>query len=331
MRLRRLAGYARTFTSWRRGRTRLAYAPEDISIELTNICNFRCCFCPQSDPDHTAHAHRTVLSPEAADHILGALRRGGVTTDLLHWTLDGEPFVNRGMDTVCRSALGYGFRYFIFSTNGFFASPERLRCLPPADYTLVVDFAADQEFFETYRGTPTSWARVVENVRGVLAASDLEHVSIRLNDIATYQVTDPGELRRQHKALRALFGEHPRLDCGSHRFHTWAGLMAAPRDNAHRAYHRCFYPWASMVIASNGDVVACCRDIQRRTVLGNLLRQELDEIWNGDAAQGLRRGLVEQRLSDLPTCGTCDLPFDGAKFRPKYMISRLVKRLGVFR
>ncbi|HET9234578.1 MAG TPA: radical SAM protein, partial [Candidatus Eisenbacteria bacterium] len=92
MGVRKLAAYARILYHWRfRRSTKLSYLPEDLSIELTNTCNFKCAFCPQSDPDHFQHVTRTALSPAQADVLFGKIRAGGVRTDVIHWTLDGEP------------------------------------------------------------------------------------------------------------------------------------------------------------------------------------------------------------------------------------------------
>ena len=62
--MRKFLNYGRVFYHWRLKRsTRLPYLPEDISIELTNTCNFRCAFCPQSDPEHFNIVTRSTLSP----------------------------------------------------------------------------------------------------------------------------------------------------------------------------------------------------------------------------------------------------------------------------
>ena len=48
----------------------------------------------------------------------------------------------------------------------------------------------------------------------------------------------------------------------------------------------CEVPWGSAAIMANGDVMACCMP---GTVIGNLHRQSLDEIWNGAAFRAFRR------------------------------------------
>jgi hypothetical protein len=81
--LNKALGYLRVLYAWKVAHSaQVGYAPEDISIELTNTCNFRCAFCPQSDPNHTTIVPRSQLTPEKADVLLAKLRQGGVRTDV---------------------------------------------------------------------------------------------------------------------------------------------------------------------------------------------------------------------------------------------------------
>lgn len=333
---RKLLAYSRIFRHWRGKTLDPLHAPEDISIELTNTCNFKCAFCPQSDPHHFDDRVRSLLTPDQAGVILGRLRRAGVRTDVIHWTLDGEPFVNRGIDAICRVALGHGFRFFIFCTNGYFLSPERLASLPRengADYTLCVDFCADRDYFETYRGTRTSWERVRDNIRRALE-SDLSHIHFGLTDISSFTETDRDVLRARMGALQALFPPG-QIRYRSRGFHSMAGFLPGfvelKKETGHGRYFTCPYPWASLVVASNGDVVACCRDLEHRTVLGNLFQEELEAIWRGPRYRELRKNLAEGRPQENAACRNCDFPYDAEKLSLAHMARRAVQRLGVLK
>ena len=337
MRMRKLLAYSRGSSATGAASPRpRPYAPEDISIELTNTCNFKCAFCPQSDPHHFDDRPRTLLTPEQAGVILGKLRRGGVRTDVIHWTLDGEPFVNREIDAICRVALEHGFRFFIFATNGFFLSPERLASLPRtdgADYTLCVDYCADREYFETYRGTKTSWERVRDNIRHALEA-DLAHIRFELTDISSFTETDRDVLQERMAALRDLFPPG-RVQYRSRVFHNMAGFLPGfverKQETGRGRYFVCPYPWASLVVASNGDVVACCRDLEHKTVLGNLFREDLEVDLAGPALPGTPEEPGRGRPQDNAACRNCDFPYDAEKLSPAHMVRRAVQRLGVLK
>lgn len=335
--MRKLLGYARIWNAWKiRKSIVVGYVPEDIAIELTNTCNFKCSFCPQSDPRHFEMVSRTTLSPERADILLRKLRQGGVRTDVIHLTLDGEPFVNKKIGEICARAIHHQWRHFIFSTNGYFCTPDRLALLPDhgaARYRLCIDFCADERIFETHRGTPGSWAKVRDNILGILAERRFRHISVEIADISAVALADAGGLRAQHAALRAMFPRSGRLRITSRVFHNATGfvqgILERKRTSAHR-YNLCPYPWTSMVIASNGDVVACCRDLQHKTVLGNLFEQDLQGIWNGEPFQAMRRALVAAHPGAIRACAQCDLPYDQDRFSLRHLIRTGISRLGIF-
>ena len=335
----KLLRYARIFYHWRiRGSRRVGYVPEDISIELTNTCNFSCSFCPQSDPSHFEVVRRTTLEPEQANLLLRRIRQGGVRTNVIHWTLDGEPFVNRKIGEICALAIEHGFRTFIFSTNGNFCTPERISKLPAGpgtvSYTLCIDFCADPVFFETHRGTPKSWARVRGNIEELLLSPAFGHVGIKVTDISSFARGAPADRTEQLRALENLWPPSPRLSVASRALHNATGFLPGvleAKQARHRGYHRCPYPWTSLVVASNGDVVACCRDLRHKTVVGNLFESDLAEIWNGPRYQELRDALAEETPERMAACRECDLPYDASRFTWRHLARTATSRLGIFR
>jgi radical SAM protein with 4Fe4S-binding SPASM domain len=64
-------------------------------------------------------------------------------------------------------------------------------------------------------------------------------------------------------------------------------------------------PWLyySLTIQVNGDVVPCCRDPKGKHIMGNLLDQDFDVIWNGNQFLTFRRAL----LSNQAQIGICRL------------------------
>jgi radical SAM protein with 4Fe4S-binding SPASM domain len=334
----KLLSYARIFFDWRiRPTADVGYVPEDISIELTNTCNFKCSFCPQSDPRHFEIVDRTLLTPEQAETLLKRLREGGVTTDVLHLTLDGEPFVNPKIDRICELAVQYGFKRFIFATNGFYVTPERVARLPGAErgvtYTLSIDFCADRTLFETHRGTKNSWEKVRDNIRAVLADPTKAHVSVFCTDISSFAIDDRAVLARNLADLKALFPGSDRIRVGSRIFHNATGFVSGIKETKQAQagrYNLCPYPWTSMVIASNGDVVACCRDLDHKTVLGNLFEEDLVSIWTGPRYREMRQALIDRQPDRMAACQGCDLPYDQGKFTLRHLIRTGIDRLGIF-
>ncbi|MBL8899931.1 MAG: radical SAM protein [Planctomycetes bacterium] len=67
------------------------------------------------------------------------------------------------------------------------------------------------------------------------------------------------------------------------------------------AQRACWFLARSIVVAPNGVVTPCCHPTP--FVFGNLLTQELEEVWNGTVARGLRRAHFER--TRVAPCARC--------------------------
>jgi len=331
-RSKRLMGAARVLYHWQRGSSKLPYLPLEIGIEPTNRCNFACEFCPQSLSTHFDKIPATALTPERLSTLLTKLREGGIATDILHWTLDGEPFMNKQFSQLIETAVEFGFKTHHFATNGALATPDRLKTLPRknAQFRMTPDFCANEALFEEVRGTAGSWRQVLDNLTAILTTPEFDHIHLEINDITPYSVDDADELERQHDKLISLFPKSSRIAFYSRNFHNAAGTVASTLDER-QAYKVCPYPWYSMYMGNNGDVVACCRDLEHQTVLGNLFEQTLDEVWNGERYQALRSSLKTGFPQDHDACRNCDMPYDPAKFSVSNLAKSARKRLMLFK
>jgi len=329
--------YARVAYEWKiRKSVQVGTVPEEISLELTNECNFKCDYCPHSDPRHFDVVGHSTITPEKVEHLLRKLRDAGIATQTIHWGLDGEPFINKRIGEICKVAIRHGWSEFIFATNGYFCSLERIMELPFSGhairYLFTVDFCSERSFFERHRGGKGSWDVIRGNILRILE-TDLPQVSFVLTDISSYQVSDRKELRTRYEALQTLFPTTPRLGFKTRVFHDTKAYVSGHNGEGHSArgrYHLCPYPWTTMTIASNGDVVSCDRDLQHKNVLGNLFLDDVSSIWNGEKYRAFRKALVAGFPDEIPGCRGCDLPYDDGKFRVSHLYRIALVRLGLF-
>ncbi len=336
MSARKVLRFSRIFYSWQLRKSLVpSYMPEDISIEVTNTCNFRCHFCPQSDPKHHELVPRISLEPDRAEQIFKNLRTGGVETDTLHWTLDGEPFMNKQFHILCSIAHKHNFLNMIFATNGMLLTQERLNELPlpeNAKYTFTIDYSADKEYFEHVRGRKGSWQIIQDNIKASLKNRDHTRIFFKVTDITSYKTLDPAANAEAFRNLQKLFeSSGDRISFHTKTFHNSAGLTPKLENpNTQKRYYTCPYPWTSLVIASSGDVVACCRDLRRQTVLGNVFNQSVPEIWCGAAFQELRKNLADRTPWKSAACDGCDMPYDASKFSLRNIVRTARNRLQIF-
>ena len=67
----------------------------------------------------------------------------------------------------------------------------------------------------------------------------------------------------------------------------------------------CFYPSYQFLIDWNGDVFLCPQDWQRRTAMGNMMQENIFEIWTGKILTQYRKRLLKGKR-DLSPCSSCN-------------------------
>ncbi len=248
--LRRLAHAARVAWHWHNRSLVVPELPQIISIETTNRCNFACSYCPQSRADHFEDNEPGALTPDRAEVLLRRIRDAGVRSEMMSWTLDGEPFMNRRFDEIIERAQAIGFTTHHFASNGSLMSVARVRDLPrDCRYVILPDFCADEREFETLRGPRGSWRQVLDNLVGILEDARLAHVELHVGDIASIMRRDPSEVQARRQALVDLLPRSPRLTVYSvGQPHNAAGTIGGSFD-AGPTYKLCPYPWTTMYIS----------------------------------------------------------------------------------
>lgn len=316
---------------YKRGDFILTSPPKSFNIEPTNICNYRCSFCPQSNPEHHK-LPKGYMSLDQLELIFKKMRKEGAWSRIISFTRDGEPFLNKDFPEFIRLANQYGFKPR-FSTNASLFTPEKANLCANYGYFLAaIDFSPDQNIFETYRGYNGQWEVVLQNIKFLVdLANQNPKVYLEIVDISGFVYKEKSQLDASLSKLSSLFNitGNKRIKTRSRNFHNFLGQLDTPTEREEKNYKLCPYPWFHFTIAWNGDVVACCRDTESRYVLGNVLEQGILEIWNGERAQFLRKSLVNKRPQDIEACKLCDLPWSGKdkrRWRVRHIISSLSQR-----
>jgi Fe-coproporphyrin III synthase len=120
--------------------------------------------------------------------------------------------------------------------------------------------------------------------------------------IATYVTADPGldieRVRAKVTALRDKCKRHNVLFDYRPKVHDQ--LIENYYTPGARLEGRCLYPFLQARVSFSGKVYFCPFI---RVEVGDLTRQSLEEIWNGDTLVGMRKALVENGL--FPVCRRC--------------------------
>jgi radical SAM protein with 4Fe4S-binding SPASM domain len=67
----------------------------------------------------------------------------------------------------------------------------------------------------------------------------------------------------------------------------------------------CPYPFLSLNVLWDGRVILCCHDWGPGVIVGDLSKQSLTTVWNGEAINHYRHLLYRNRSEESPSCANC--------------------------
>jgi radical SAM protein with 4Fe4S-binding SPASM domain len=84
------------------------------------------------------------------------------------------------------------------------------------------------------------------------------------------------------------------------------GGSAPNRTNIAPLKSSCILPFAQIVVRPDGKISLCNNDPLGKVTLGDLTRDSISDVWNGDLFWGARRRIAEGRKNFF-LCRSCDM------------------------
>ena len=269
-----------------------------IYLEITNVCNLACSFCPGTERPSR------FLSP-AEFRILAEKLRSHTRYLYLH--VMGEPMLHPSLGELLAIANDLDFRVCL-TTNGTLlpAAGETLTeaaCLHKVSVSLHSFEGNDrQDSLTAYLDGVLAFCRRAAG-NGVICALRLwneggaDRRNSEIEDLLSERCgVDVKSLPRDGNGNRKL-GDNLYLE-SAERF-DWPDPAASERQTQF-----CHALSQQIAVLCDGTVVPCCLDGEGRIPLGNLFEQELDEILASPRAEAMRRGFAARHPSE-ELCRRC--------------------------
>ena len=277
-----------------------------VYIEITNVCNLNCSFCPcGKDPNET----RAFMSTELFNR---AIIESSKIADNVYFHVLGEPTLHPNFEKFLKSVESTNLRVNL-TTNG--------TTIQKVDEILLASRTLRQINFSThaYQELGEDDAkRHLHNVlefckRSITKTPDL-YINLRLWNVGdscsddwnhymlgeinrTFETSlEPGHFCSRHKsfAIRGRIYLHQ-----DSRFE-WPKIGSHPVDVG-----TCKALDTHVAILHDGRVVACCLDYQGAITLGNIQENSIQNILNSRQANELRNGFATNKLIH-PLCKSCN-------------------------
>ena len=289
--------------------------PFAIGIGASDVCNFKCIYCSQATKEGIKGAQ--IISFEQYKKILQQIKlmceAAGEKIRILRYIGNGEPLLNRNLPEMIRLAVDEGIstRYEV-TTNGSMLTHELSEQLVEAgmtrllisiqgvsteDYIRVCGKAIDVEklrdeiayFYSISRGKCTVY---IKATNASFKCEDDEKLFYDIFGPISDEISVENIIPSSEGIEFSSFLTES--DLQSTRYH---------EDLKHRIV--CDSMFTNLNIHSNGDV-DCCGCIYPPLFIGNVYKEDLINIWNGEKhIQYMEKHLLGKR-SEINPCSHCE-------------------------
>lgn len=265
-----------------------------IYLEISNICNLKCSFCPGTKRP------AKVLSVEEFATLLPKLRPW---TDYLYFHLMGEPLCHPKLESFLALAGEEGFKV-ILTTNGTLLKRQQeillhSKALHKINISLHAFEANDLAVpFMEYLNQCFDFGKSAEGQKLIVyrlwnhGGADQKNAEI----LTVMKDYFPEPWKEERRGTR--IGDRVYLECGD-KF-DWPDLSA--QDNGDRVF--CYGLRDQLGVLCDGTVVPCCLDHEGDIPLGNLFSQSMDEILNSARARSIYDGFSDKKAAE-ELCRKC--------------------------
>ncbi|MEW5693719.1 MAG: radical SAM protein [Candidatus Hydrogenedentota bacterium] len=276
--IKKISNILQTEYSIYKGETILKSKPYIANIDIGNVCNYKCRFCPTGEGRRGRET--IIMSYDRFKDIFFRLHYDYFLILYLHiW---GEPLLNNDLGKIIRLIKEKNV-FCGFSTNLSLMTYEKAFEIVESGLDFMV-LSLDAATEESYRKFRTG---TFENViRGL-----------------EYLIKARGKLKKSKPYLEWQFilFEHNRselemakrlsVEYGVDNFtvlepyvedKTWIPLGKQDKSvYKHSSLRFCKRPWTHIAIQSDGGVSPCCWVYYKKDDFGNILDKDFDGIWNG--------------------------------------------------
>jgi radical SAM protein with 4Fe4S-binding SPASM domain len=296
--------------------------PWAMFLEMTNRCNFKCKFCPESLDDYTERVGGiTALTftdfKKICDDVLalGRLR-------VLRFYMLGEPFLHKELPDWVAYAKDHGVaeRVEITTNATALTAANADRVLKSGlDYLRISIYAINPERHRSITQSQISPDHIRANIKYLWEARKRSGGSspfIYVKMINPFDKEEEAAFRESYSDIcDEIVVEQP-MNWDNQEGNDF--LDTAYKDNEEPVdrdgifkYPKqvCPFPFYTLVVHSSGDVSVCCVDWEKKTVCGNVFKESLHDIWHGERLREFQRMHIERRRNENDACKNCTFLF----------------------
>ena len=288
--------------------------PEAISLEPSTKCNLHCPECPVGNRSLKRPA--TNLSYHNYEIIINKI---APWCQYLSLYFQGEPFLNPEIIPMIRYAKQKKM-FVSTSSNGHFFDDKMAKEIVASklDKLIISLDGSTPDVYQKYRvggnfetvlngiRNLVKWKNSLKSITPVLVVQFVvfRHNEHQIEDIKNL-VKSFGKIRLELKTAQVYNFENKQSILPLNTvFSRYDFSDKVPPHIKSNLSNRCWRSWHSGVVTVQGNWIPCCFDKDANFTMGNLLTEDLPDIWENAAYKNFRDTIFSNRQS-IPMCRNC--------------------------
>lgn len=270
--------------------------PRTFYLEPTNYCNLACVMCPSS----TSTRKRGYMDFNMFCHSIDNIPDSSYV-NLYH---SGEPLRHpRIVDMVSYITETKPHIITTIATNATLLSEDLSERLIKAGLGIMLfSFdAMDKKIYENIR-QGAHYEDVVANMKKFI------EIKRKLRTDKPLAIVDLVKIKQFDQDMDGYIEQLISLGMDTVRvkkYLNWIDLKPEGTEKSPVQNKRCRFPFNTLIILWNGDVIPCCPDINGRYLCGNVEEKSMTDIWNGEKLNVLREAAKKGDLHTIDLCKNC--------------------------
>ena len=285
--------------------------PFIIFIDPSDVCNFRCKFCPTGDIPLMKQVGRSlkVMDLDLFKKIVDGICQFERPIKVLRLYKDGEPLLNPRLVEMIKYAKEKKCAERIdTTTNASLLTPGLALALIDAglDRINISIEGVTAEQYLNFSNYKIDFAKFVDNIRYLYEHRQRCEIIIK--------IPGDGLSAEDKQKFYDIFGEiadgvyiehvmscWPEFDLKGVEVNQEVGIYG----QAIKEVQVCPYVFYSFSLNSDGSASLCFLDWSRKLIIGDAKIESVKDIWNGDKLLNYQKMFLSKQRKGHPICGNC--------------------------
>ncbi|RLA97149.1 MAG: hypothetical protein DRG83_16350 [Deltaproteobacteria bacterium] len=281
--------------------------PLVVYVELSGYCNFRCKFCPHGVGDQKKFK-KSLMSNKLFRKLIDDLSVFPQKIKLLRICGNGEPLMNKDIIQMLQYP---GIRKVVdkveLVTNGTLLNSSLIENLPRfLDRIIISVEGLSAQDYKRISDVTINFKEFLEKIAALYAAKGKCTLHIKIPSEAIKSNKDKEIFfdlfndRCDEIYIENLVPMWPEYSIKhAKKEFRWGGQIS------HRRV--CPQIFKSVQVQADGEVVPCCVDWNRVNLIGDITKNSLFEIWNGEKIRALQIQHLMGNKNKIEPCNNCTM------------------------